>query len=95
MMALYPEVQAKAQAELDKVVGQARLPDFDDIKQMPYIEAVAMETIRWMPVAPFAIPHAVIADDVYNGYHIPKGSILVPVRILDIQPRTLDTELPI
>lgn len=81
-MALSPDVQKKAQRQLDRVVGSTRLPDFDDIMQMPYIQALAMETLRWMPVAPFGIPHAVTADDVYNGYHISKGTVLVPVSSL-------------
>ena len=78
-MALFPDVQQKAQAELDRVVGQSRLPDFDDIENIPYIRAVAMETMRWMPVVPFSIPHRVLTDDTYNGYHIPEGAIIVPV----------------
>ncbi len=49
---LYPEVQAKAQAELDAVVGPTRLPNFDDRPQLPYIEAILLETLRWNPVVP-------------------------------------------
>ena len=65
--------------QLDQVVGSHRMPDFDDIEQMPYIRAVVMETLRWMPVAPFAIPHTVITDDEYKGYYISKGTVVVPV----------------
>jgi cytochrome P450 len=36
-MLVYPEVQAKAQAEVDRVVGPGRLPDFSDQKDMPYV----------------------------------------------------------
>ncbi len=32
---LYPEVQKKAQAELDVVVGKNRLPDFNDRSRLP------------------------------------------------------------
>lgn len=78
-MALYPEVQAKAHTELDKVVGPSRLPDFDDIPRLPYIRAIVMETSRWMPVTPFGMPHRLMEDDVYKGFHIPKGAIIVPV----------------
>jgi len=77
-MALFPEVQKKAQAQLDGVIGPNRLPDFDDIAKLPYIKAVAMETTRWMPVVPFGVPHAVTADDTYKGYHIAKGTVLIP-----------------
>lgn len=78
-MALFPDVQAKLQRELDQVIGPSRLPEFSDIQQLPYLRAVVMESLRWMPVAPFGIPHSVVTDDIYEGYHIPKGSTLVPV----------------
>ena len=78
-MALYPDVQKKAQAELYRLVGPARLPEYDDLENMPYLRAVLMETVRWMPVAPFGVPHRGIADDEYRGYHIPKGSVMIPV----------------
>lgn len=84
-MALFPEVQRKAQAELDQVVGPQRLPEFADIQNMPYIRAVIMESLRWMPVTPFGVPHVVMADDTYKGYHIPKGAVMVPVSAF-IQP---------
>ena len=52
-MALYPEVQKKAQAEIDSVVGQNRLPDFHDRPSLPYINAVVKESTRWNVVLPF------------------------------------------
>jgi cytochrome P450 len=51
-MAMYPEVQRKAQAELDAVIGRDRLPDFDDLDSLPFINAVVKETMRWQPVLP-------------------------------------------
>ena len=78
-MSLYPDVQKKAQEELDRVVGPNRLPDFDDYDKLTYIRAVSLECMRWMPVTPFSVPHCVTADDVYEGYHIPKGASVVPV----------------
>lgn len=77
-MALYPDVQKKAQAELDRVVGQGRLPDFSDRDTLPYVTALIKETIRWHIVTPTALPHATVQDDVYNGYFIPKGSTVLP-----------------
>ncbi len=52
---LYPEVQAKAQAELDTVVGPTRLPSFDDRPQLPYIDAILLEALRWNPVVPMGV----------------------------------------
>lgn len=50
-MVLHPEVQVKAQVELDKICPN-RLPTFDDAASLPYIEAIAREVLRWMPVTP-------------------------------------------
>jgi len=72
-MLQHPEVQERAQAEIDAVVGRNRLPDFDDRPNLPYIEAVLMETLRVYPVGPLGIAHATIADDIYEDIFIPKG----------------------
>ncbi|KAI6095101.1 cytochrome P450 [Pisolithus croceorrhizus] len=77
-MVLYPDVQKKAQEEIDRVVGTDRLPDFDDRPNLPYIEAVTLETLRWLPVVPLGIPHMTTTDDVYKGMHIPRGATIVP-----------------
>ena len=50
-MILYPEVQQRAQVELDTVVGHDRLPTFSDKKYMPYVENVVKEALRWKVVA--------------------------------------------
>ncbi|KAJ5628173.1 hypothetical protein N7490_010401 [Penicillium lividum] len=77
-MTLYPEVQRKAQEEIDRVLGAGRLPKMADRAKLPYIEAVVKETLRWHPVAPMGIPHMSVEDDMYEGYHIPKGSLIMP-----------------
>ena len=51
-MALYPDVQKKAQAEIDALVGSNRLPDFEDRPSLPYINAVVKEGLRWHSAAP-------------------------------------------
>ena len=64
----FPEVMKKAQAELDAVVGPERMPDFGDKQNLPYISAVVNESLRWRPVAVLGgTPHAVTADDHYEG----------------------------
>jgi cytochrome P450 len=55
-MALYPEVQKKAQAEIDAVVGPDRLPEFEDRPSLPYINAVIKELLRWNLVTPLGEP---------------------------------------
>ena len=64
----FPEVMQKAQAEIDIVVGHDRMPEYDDYDNLPYVRAVLNEALRWRPVAVLGgTPHAVTADDVYNG----------------------------
>ncbi|KAF8883978.1 cytochrome P450 [Infundibulicybe gibba] len=76
-MALYPDAQRKAQAELDSVVGKTSLPDFTDRDSLPYVNAVAKEVLRWHNVLPLALPHMTMRDDEYDGYFIPKGSTII------------------
>lgn len=77
-MVLHPEVMRKAQAEIDRVVGRDRLPTSADHEHLPYIGALVKETLRWKPVAPLAVPRRVMEDDIYEGYFIPRGSIIIP-----------------
>jgi len=72
-----PKVLKKAQEELDRVVGKGRLPDFLDKDNLPYIDAIVKEVIRWSPPLPITIPKRVIQDDVYRGYFIPAGATVV------------------
>lgn len=76
-MMLYPDVQRKAQEELDRVLGD-RLPLTKDLKDLPYVEALVKEVHRWHTVGPLAIPHAATEEDEYNGYRIPKGALILP-----------------
>ena len=77
VMMLFPDVQKKAQEELDRVAN-GRLPTSADRDNLPYIRALVTETHRWHPVGPMAIPHAATKEDTINGYRIPKGALLIP-----------------
>ncbi|PPQ63628.1 hypothetical protein CVT24_004381 [Panaeolus cyanescens] len=76
-MVLYPDIQSKAQAAIDKVTGRDRLPTFEDRDSLPYIEALIWELLRWRPPLPLNVPHYTIDEDVYKGYYIPKGTVVV------------------
>lgn len=45
-MMLHPEIQAKAQAEIDAVVGSNRMPGWSDWDNLPYIRCTMKETLR-------------------------------------------------
>lgn len=51
-MTLYPEIQKRAQEEIETVVGQDRLPTLEDRKKLPYLNALILELFRWGPAAP-------------------------------------------
>jgi cytochrome P450 len=72
-----PSVIARAQAELDSVVSGLRLPSFEDRPRMPYVEAIVLESLRWVPALPLGLPHMTSADDEYRGYLIPKGTTVM------------------
>ncbi|KAJ6585111.1 cytochrome P450 [Mycena capillaripes] len=76
-MAMNPEIVKKAQDEIDAVTGLSRLPRFEDRSVLPYCEALYREVMRIRPVAPLAVPHAASEDDIYDGYFIPKGTIVI------------------
>ncbi len=51
-LTLYPEVQRRAQAQIDSVVSRDRLPTLDDKSRLPYIEAICKELLRWQVATP-------------------------------------------
>jgi cytochrome P450 len=51
-MIAFPEVQCRAQAEIDAVVGRDRLPTFTDTPHLPYVRAIMREILRCHPSVP-------------------------------------------
>jgi len=74
----FEHVQRKAQEEIDRVVGAARLPSFEDREKLPYINALVKEVTRWWPIAPMGFPHTTTEDIELNGLYIPKGAYILP-----------------
>ncbi|KAI0704573.1 cytochrome P450 [Earliella scabrosa] len=77
-MALNPEKLKLAQEEIDRVVGTDRLPTIGDRGHLPYINAIIKETMRWHPALPLGLARCTAQDDVYEGFEIPGGTIVVP-----------------
>ena len=50
-MAMYPEVQAAAHAEIDSVCGE-RMPELSDMPNLPMARAIIIETLRWHGTVP-------------------------------------------
>ncbi|EIN11991.1 cytochrome P450 [Punctularia strigosozonata HHB-11173 SS5] len=72
-----PDILAAAQKQIDDVVGPDRLPEFADEASLPLVSAIIKETLRWSAFVPLALPHRLTEDDVYEGYFIPKGTIVL------------------
>lgn len=68
----HPEIQAKAQAEIEAVLGDAD-PTPETVMQLPYLEQIINETLRLYPPAHLGSRTAT-ADLEFNGYHIPAGT---------------------
>ncbi|KAJ7704761.1 cytochrome P450 [Mycena rosella] len=83
-MILYPDVQVAAQKELDAVIGSDRLPDSSDRAQLPYVDALCKEVLRWHISAPTGVPHRTREDFIYDRggeskpMLIPKDSFVIP-----------------
>ncbi|NXT01546.1 CP2J2 protein, partial [Jacana jacana] len=76
-MAIYPEIQARVQAEIDAVVGQTRQPCLEDRNNLPYTNAVIHEVQRKSNIIPFNVPRLTVKDTVLDGFLIPKGTALI------------------
>ncbi|KAF8997759.1 cytochrome P450 [Cyathus striatus] len=76
-MMKHPEVQKAAQRELDLVLDE-RLPEHDDIPSIPYVTALLREVLRWEAIVPMGLPHCSTEDDMFRGYYIPAGTIILP-----------------
>ena len=63
-MALHPEEQAKAQKELDTIIGSHRLPRLSDSADLPYVGAFVKEVMRWHPILPLSMPSAQLHTNV-------------------------------
>ncbi|KLO17831.1 cytochrome P450 [Schizopora paradoxa] len=79
MMIVNPEIQRRAQLEIDQFVAtEGRLPSFEDRTQLPFVGCILKEVYRFGPPLPLAVPHTTFKDDVYKNMFIPGGSLVIP-----------------
>ncbi|XP_004680661.1 PREDICTED: cytochrome P450 2C9-like isoform X1 [Condylura cristata] len=73
----HPEVTAKAQEEIERVIGRHRSPCMQDKSHMPYMDALVHEVQRYIDLLPVNLPHAVTRDIRFRNYLIPKGTTIL------------------
>ncbi|CAI5639976.1 unnamed protein product [Oreochromis niloticus] len=73
------EMEKKVQAEIDRVVGQSRLPTLTDRPKLPYTDAVIHETQRVGNIVPLGLPKMASKDSTLGGYFIPKGTAVTTI----------------
>jgi len=71
------QAQAKAQQELDRVVGTSRQISLTDKSSLPYTEAIILETLRLSSLLTLGSPHRMISDTMFQGYFLPKGTVIL------------------
>ncbi|KAI5121763.1 hypothetical protein M0805_009574 [Coniferiporia weirii] len=76
-MLLNPSVQFRAYTEITRVIGSDRLPTLADRSELPYVNALMLEVLRCAPPTPLGLPHAPAEDNVFHGYAVHKGDLVL------------------
>lgn len=71
-----PEVLAKIREELDRELGDRPI-EAEDLRQLPYLDAVIQEAIRFRPLAPMAGMRLTKEELELGGYLLPPETIVV------------------
>ena len=74
----HADVQKKLRNEVDQVLGHSRLPNIRDRESMPYACATIFELLRYASNV-ITVPHETEEDTSIGGYHIPAGTIVIPL----------------
>ncbi|KAL5544649.1 hypothetical protein UlMin_008433 [Ulmus minor] len=74
-MVLHPEIQAKAQSEIDSIVDSNRPVSDSDLPNLPYLHAIVKETLRMHPPGPLLSWARLAVHDTQIGRNfIPAGT---------------------
>uniref|UniRef100_S4RG43 Cytochrome P450, family 3, subfamily A, polypeptide 65 n=1 Tax=Petromyzon marinus TaxID=7757 RepID=S4RG43_PETMA len=89
-LACNPDVQTKVQQEIDTILPDGKLPDYETLKQMEYLDMVVCETLR-MYSSSSRTDRVCKKTTVVNDLVIPKGVVVtVPLWVLHYDPQYWD-----
>ncbi|XP_043490916.1 methyl farnesoate epoxidase-like [Polistes fuscatus] len=74
---LFPDVQRKAQEEIDRVIGYKRLPTLADRSRMTYVNAIVLESLRMFAGRSLNVPHRALKNTYIMGHRIPKDTMII------------------
>jgi len=77
----HPEYQQRAQKDIDSVL-LGRPPSLEDKDQLPYIESMIYELLRYIGHVPLSIPHETTEDTTLQGYNVPKDTEVFHTNVL-------------
>ena len=66
--------------ELDAIIERSREVNLDDMSRCPYVEAVQLEVHRYIPAVYFLDAKLCNKDLVFEGYELPKGSLVCSLK---------------
>uniref|UniRef100_A0A8C6VLG0 Uncharacterized protein n=1 Tax=Naja naja TaxID=35670 RepID=A0A8C6VLG0_NAJNA len=88
LVEVFRQTKEKVQKEIEDVFGSSGSISFQDRKKLPYTNAVIHEMQRVKYALFYGVPRWSTKDVTMRGYHIPKGSTIVP----DLRSVLLDPE---
>ncbi|XP_063860881.1 cytochrome P450 2L1-like isoform X2 [Scylla paramamosain] len=80
-MIKYPEVQRRVQEQIDAVVPRDTLPSYQHKPNLPLVEAMIQEALRFSSLISFGVQRSPDRDIQVGGYLIPKGSFVFPATV--------------
>uniref|UniRef100_A0A670XWM9 Cytochrome P450 2F2-like n=1 Tax=Pseudonaja textilis TaxID=8673 RepID=A0A670XWM9_PSETE len=81
ILAKFSHIQAKAQQEIDEVVGTNRAPCMEDRMEMTYTKAVIHEILRYLQASIENFPRMTTQDVNFRGHFIPQGTTVLPLGV--------------
>ncbi|KAL2087431.1 hypothetical protein ACEWY4_016259 [Coilia grayii] len=77
-LSTHPEIQERCYQEINEILNGKDKACFEDRHQMPYTQAVIHESQRLANTVPLSVFHCTTKDTELRGYHIPKGTLIIP-----------------